>query len=96
MCVLEETYTLTQPDLFELKNTSLSKHNNFNINYFDNNDGSISVELVGGTAPYSYSWTSTDHPSFSGNTANLINLKAGKYQLEAKDQNNCTVVWKQL
>ena len=46
-------------------------------------DGSITVNPVGGTAPYSYSW------STSSTTASTANLSAGTYFLIVTDQNGC-------
>ncbi|WP_373548120.1 Ig-like domain-containing protein [Haliscomenobacter sp.] len=46
-------------------------------------DGSIQVEVTGGTAPYQFSW------STGASTANLNNLSLGAYQLEVQDANGC-------
>ena len=49
------------------------------------NNGTIELEVTGGTGNYSYSWT----PSV-GITANLSNLFAGTYDVLVTDQNTCT------
>jgi hypothetical protein len=46
-------------------------------------NGSISLDLMGGAAPYSYKWS-------NGNTnQSLINLAAGNYQVTVTDKNGC-------
>lgn len=46
-------------------------------------DGSITVTVSGGTAPYSYAWSN------GGNSALLQNVQAGTYSLTVTDVNNC-------
>ena len=49
-----------------------------------NSDGSASISVNGGTAPYSYSWS-------SGETTNSISNKtAGTYTVTVTDNNSCT------
>ena len=49
-------------------------------------DGTISVSAVGGTAPFTYSWSTGGS---SGNT--LTNLTTGNYSVTITDQNGCIV-----
>ena len=51
-----------------------------------NEDGSISLETVGGIRPYSYKW------NVPGNTNRLENLAAGVYQVTVSDAENCNLV----
>lgn len=49
------------------------------------NNGNISTNVTGGTAPYSYFWN-------TGNTANNLNgIVAGIYMVDVTDANGCTV-----
>jgi len=48
------------------------------------NDGSINSTVWGGTAPYTYSWTSGQ------STANITGLHTGNYHLYVTDANGCT------
>jgi gliding motility-associated-like protein len=49
-------------------------------------DGAISVSAVGGTTPFTYSWSTVGN---SGNT--LTNLSTGNYSVTITDQNGCSV-----
>jgi len=46
-------------------------------------DGFVSATAVGGTAPYSFSWSN------GGTTATITNLPAGTYTVTISDANNC-------
>jgi hypothetical protein len=56
------------------------------VTCFEGNDGSISVEAFGGTAPYVYNWA-----NIAANTADVSNLEAGLYELEIIDANGCDI-----
>ena len=55
-----------------------------NILCFNENTGSASVSAVGGTPPYSYTWSN----GAQGN--NISNVGAGIYTVTVTDGNNCT------
>ena len=48
------------------------------------NDGSVTITMQGGTAPYSYSWSNGD------NTATASNLTAGLHTVTVTDNAGCT------
>jgi large repetitive protein len=50
-------------------------------------DGSIAIDVNGGTPVYTFSWTG--NPTFTANTQNLNGILAGTYTLDVTDQNNC-------
>ncbi|MBL6446042.1 T9SS type A sorting domain-containing protein [Fulvivirga sp. 29W222] len=49
------------------------------------NNGSISVDVTGGTAPYTYQWSN------GATTASISNLSAGYYELDVTDSRGCSV-----
>lgn len=53
---------------------------------FGSADGEATVNMSGGTAPYTYEWSN----SAIGQTAS--NLAAGEYQVTATDDNNCVII----
>jgi len=56
-----------------------------NILCFGDQNGSLQAEAFSGKAPYTYNW------STGGSDINLINVKAGTYKVEVKDDNGCIV-----
>lgn len=52
-----------------------------------NDDGAISPDVSGGTAPLTYSWTGP--AGFTANTEDIASLAAGQYNLTVTDANNC-------
>lgn len=52
-------------------------------------NGSLAVNVIGGKAPYSYSWTNEDGEEIGGAAA-IHDLVAGIYQVLITDQNGCT------
>lgn len=58
------------------------------VSCFGGADGRIYVEIAGGTAPYSYTWTGGT-PVGNGDT--VTGLLAGSYDLQVLDANNCVL-----
>ena len=54
-------------------------------------DGSINVEVSGGTAPYTYEWNSNAAFPSSSASEDLYGLEAGTYTLVVTDANGCTL-----
>mgnify|MGYP001038244714 CR=1 FL=1 len=56
------------------------------VDCYGGSDGSASVAIVGGTAPFNYTWN-------SGETTNFINNKsAGNYSCTVIDNNDCQII----
>lgn len=75
--VTSNTITVTDPSPFTSVPASSSA-------YCNQNNGSASVSVSGGTGSITYSWIST-----SQNTSSVSNLAPGTYIVEYRDQNNC-------
>ena len=72
---------ITQPDApLSITETHI------NVDCFGNATGSIDVSVQGGTAPYSYLWSTT------ATTEDLSNITVGTYTLTVTDSLNCTEV----
>lgn len=74
--------TLTQPSALVV---ALANSSNATCNTVNN--GSIDMNVSGGTAPYSYSWTNS-----ASSSQDLSGLGAGTYQLTVTDANSCPSV----
>jgi gliding motility-associated-like protein len=79
-CSAAMAITVSAPDSIQI--TSIAT----DANCFDTNDGSLSLTVTGGTAPYSYNWT-------NGNTgASSTTLGQGIYTITVTDANGCSEV----
>ncbi len=91
-------YSVTITDILGCSNTiddirinepdklSVIINNKENLNCPDDNTGMIDVSVDGGTAPYSYFWSTGQR------TEDLININAGNYSITVTDFNACFVV----
>jgi hypothetical protein len=73
-------YTIKQPTALSLAGAVV-----VNVSCYGANDGSITTNVTGGTAPYSYSW------GMGSSGANLTGLAPGTYSLVVTDANGCTI-----
>ncbi len=80
-CVVTENVTITEPAVLTVASSSYT-----DVTWYGGNDGSATVSVTGGTAPYTYSWAP------SGGTADTATgLVAGTYTVTVTDANGCTV-----
>jgi len=59
--------------------------NGFNLSSYTSNDGSIELEVSGGSLPYTYTWSNGD------TSEDLANLSSGEYTLVIADSAGCPV-----
>lgn len=57
------------------------------VDCFGGTTGTLSADVFGGVAPYTYSWTGPDN--FAASASNLDGLAAGVYNLTITDTNGC-------
>lgn len=69
-----------QPQVLKASITSKN-----NVSCYEGNDGSITADANGGTAPYFYTWSTI--PSYT--TPQIKNLSAGQYSVSIVDSNGC-------
>ena len=79
-CMTTLDFEITNPDPITLTQTIIN-----HLSCYESGDGSITVELGGGTPNYMYEWN-------TGSTNNFIqNLNAGNYELTVVDSQDCIV-----
>jgi hypothetical protein len=79
-CSINDSIFIPQPD----KALSV-QYTKTDIPCFGLNNGSINLQVSGGTAPYKYIWSN------GMNKSSLKKLKAGTYTVEIIDKNNCSI-----
>lgn len=86
-CDGSASITITEPTPLSVNLESPEFSGGFNISCFEGTNGSITSEVNGGTAPYTYHW---NDPS-GQDTPNASNLTAGTYMVTVTDANDCQV-----
>ena len=81
-CPFFNTYTITEPT-----DIVISVINEKDVSCLGSNDGSIDIDVIGGTGNYTYTWTRNGLP-FAG-TQDISNLIPGNYAVSVTDANNC-------
>src|SRR5690606_5478207 len=79
-CTVTENATITDPAVLTLSSSSYT-----DVTWYGGNDGSATVSVTGGTAPYNYLWSN------GATTATATGLIAGNYVVTVTDANGCTV-----
>ncbi|TWI01150.1 putative secreted protein (Por secretion system target) [Flavobacterium tiangeerense] len=86
--VISNTITITQPDVVEIK--SILKTNS---TCNGANDGTISIDVMGGSGSYLYSLNATNWTAFSASSTAIINnLPTGDYTVYVKDSKGCNAI----
>jgi hypothetical protein len=80
-CSTVANITIDQPDALS---GTISKTD---TSCYTETDGTATINVTGGTAPYTYNWNTT--PSQSGQTA--TGLAHGTYNVQVTDANNCVI-----
>jgi len=84
-CLATRTVEITEPDTLKAEISS-----RMNVSCPGMTDGSTSINVTGGTAPYTYAWSDLNSMSI-GSTDTLSNLAAGTYLVSVTDDNGCSV-----
>ena len=84
-CTLIDSAVITQPQLLTMSEVHT------NINCFGDTTGLIDVTVNGGTAPYTYLWTSNIPGGPTYTSQDLTLVPAATYNLTVTDANNCTI-----
>ncbi|SFS46515.1 T9SS type B sorting domain-containing protein [Sphingobacterium wenxiniae] len=80
-CQTTQNFEISEPTSAVVITTSDIMH----VSTVGGSDGSATVDVMGGTAPYTYSWSPT-----GGTGATATGLSAGVYTVTVTDANTCT------
>ena len=90
-CVLQKTFTITEPELYVISNVRLERPVSS-----ASNDGNIEVIIQGGSAPYNYLWEDglgnvVQNETSNTNNHKIDNLSPGSYAITVTDSNGCSI-----
>lgn len=77
------SFTITEPPILAANLVSKT-----DIVCFGQATGAITINVVGGTLPYTYAWTGPN--GFTNSSQNLTNIFAGTYNVLVTDSSGCT------
>ena len=87
---------IIEPEPLTIENIQVSEYYNciYNISCAEENDGSIDINVAGGTEPYTYNWDFiNDQFDINGELINegssVSELSAGTYSVDITDANGC-------
>lgn len=83
-CTITGSYTITEPTALQEGSAAITT----DASCFSGSDGSIDVNIVGGTQPYTFDW-SNDGTGDNDDTEDLVDLAAGNYVLNVIDARGC-------
>jgi gliding motility-associated-like protein len=84
LCSINGTVTISQPDALMITDLSFG-----NLTCFENNSGFAEATVMGGTTPYTYTWSLNNNP-LPLNGPDISGRAAGSYGLLVTDANGCT------
>ena len=88
-CEITQQVEITEPDELVVSGT-VSDFNGFGISCNGADDGSIDLSVTGGTANYTYSWSTNNGVLNNVNSPNQSGLSPGTYNVTVTDANGCS------
>ena len=86
-CTYSFDTTLVSPEPIDLELTSPVFGGGFEVSCFGDSTGTIFPEVIGGSEPFTFSWSGPD--GFTSNLDTLELLPAGEYTLTVEDASGC-------
>jgi len=84
-CVINDTITISEPDTLVPLITAITFFGDVNVRCNGDSSAVVSVQVTGGTMPYTYQWN-------NGETNDtLFNLPAGTVSVYVRDVNGCSI-----
>lgn len=82
-CFISNSIIVTQPDSLWSTASSPEYFHGYNISLYGLSDGSIELEVLGGTQPYTYDWSNNE------TSQDIKDITAGEYSVLISDDNGC-------
>jgi len=82
-CLINDSIYIDQPDSLWATISSPEFFHGYNVSLFGESDGEIELEPTGGTAPYTYDWSSGE------SAEDITDLVSGEYYVLITDEHNC-------
>ena len=79
-CADTATYSITSPAVLALNVNTV-----VNASCYQTTDGSVTIDITGGTTPYNYAWSNAT------TSTSLQNVGAGNYNVTVSDAHSCSV-----
>ena len=82
-CEIESDYMVNEPEVLQVADHEIS-----DVRCFQESNGEISLNVIGGTAPYSYHFTG-DALDQNTTSSSINGLPTGNYSVDVTDANGC-------
>ncbi|GEM_PF-294589 len=89
-CVYQEIFTLTEPQSISLSLSAPTFPGGDHISCHGLSDGSIDMQVSGGTSPYTFLWSTSNGSGLNPTGQNQSGLSTGEYVLLINDANGCS------
>ena len=87
-CTITEGFNVSQPGSLSVSAT-LSSYNGSGITCAGTMNGSIDLDVTGGTSPFTYSWSGPN--GFVASIQDINGLASGTYTVTVADDNGCSI-----
>lgn len=87
-CQRVQSFNVTTPQALALSTTPSILPFGQNVSCFGGTDGSIALNITGGTGPFQITWNGPN--GYTASTATITGLAAGSYTVTVTDANGCT------
>ena len=83
-CIVVRTFSIVKPLPISINGYIPALNSPYNLSCFNSNDGSVVLNVSGGTSPFNYVWSN------GSISPNISSLQAGTYTVYLTDNNGCT------
>ena len=88
-CVLNEAFNISQPGPLQLNANSSAFAGGWNVSCENATDGSIDLDVTGGTGPFDIQWSGPN--GYTASIEDISGISSGAYTATVTDANGCTL-----